>query len=170
MSCAYGANDCRTNDRAVRKSNQVATGIRYYSRVWLVSPPAQNPSQTQILAQNPFVFAKVQMKLIRAKGVCHFPWFPATIYYSFVCLKVSCNAAHPQLPRNAHKSLFTATAMLRTCSINQRLYANIDKVNIEVEKICPTVLKREYSLKVVWKLISTTVRFFSPTKWIFKRR
>jgi len=29
--------------------------------------PNPNPSP------NPFVFAKVQMKLIRAKGVCHFP-------------------------------------------------------------------------------------------------
>jgi len=42
--------------------------------------------------------------------------------------------AHPKLSRNAHKSPPTATAMLRTCSIKQRLYANIDKVNIELEK------------------------------------
>lgn len=42
--------------------------------------------------------------------------------------------AHPKLSRNAHKSPPTATAMLRTCSIKQRLYANIDKVNVELEK------------------------------------
>jgi len=156
MSCVRaGPNDCRTNDRAVRKSNQVATGIRYCLR-GLASK-----------IKNPFVFVKAQMKLISAVG--RFPIFRVSQlakYHNFVCLKVSPmqQRAHPKLSRNAHKSPPTATAMLRTCSIKQRLYANIDKVNIELEKITQSSLKCEYPLKAPRKLIKipSQVRI-SPT-------
>lgn len=79
--------------------------------------------------------------------------------------------AHPKLSRNAHKSPPTATAMLRTCSIKQRLYANIDKVNVELEKITQSSLKCEYPLKAPRKLIKipSQVRISPTMEWIFNR-